>query len=167
VVAGDPQRALESVVDARVARAFAAGIAEGERRAQERAVVRLDLASAQLDHAREQAAAQTAQLVAPIVIEIARIVLHSEIAAGHFDIERVVRDTLAQSGVGRGRCTVHLHPVDAAALANVRFRADTHIEPDDSVARGDVHVTTPHGLLVREVDEILRAIASRLRAEAA
>jgi len=33
---------------------------------------------------------------------------------------------------------------------------------DPSVARGSVHVTTPQGLLVRDLDEALRSIGERL-----
>jgi flagellar biosynthesis/type III secretory pathway protein FliH len=47
----------------------------------------------------------------------------------------------------------------------VRFRAGTELEPDDAVARGDVHVETPHGLLVRETSEALRSIHERLLGE--
>jgi hypothetical protein len=39
------------------------------------------------------------------------------------------------------------------------------IEADTEVARGDVHVSTPHGLLVRELSESVASIAERLLAE--
>ena len=39
------------------------------------------------------------------------------------------------------------------------------LEPDTDVARGDVHVTTPRGLLVRELDEALEAIHENLLGE--
>ena len=73
-----------------------------------------------------------------------------------------MRETLSFSGGARGPCTVHLHPADAGALEGVPFRSGTEIEADPSVPRGSVHVTTPHGLLVRDLDEALRSIGERL-----
>jgi hypothetical protein len=77
-----------------------------------------------------------------------------------------VRETLSASGVERGPCVVHLHPEDAARLSEVRFRSGTRIEADEGVARGDVQVSTPQGLLVRDLEDCLGAIAAGLHGEA-
>lgn len=100
-----------------------------------------------------------------LALEIARQILRVELAEGRYDIEAIVRDALAQSGVGRGECTVHVNPADAEALRSVSFRSGTKIEADNEVPRGSVHVTTPKGLLVRDTDDILREIRERIRGE--
>jgi hypothetical protein len=89
----------------------------------------------------------------------------SEIRAGRHDIERIVREALAASGVGRGEALVHVHPSDAARLAEVPFRANTRIEADPALRAGDVHVTCAQGVLVREIDEALGGLRERLRQE--
>ena len=76
-----------------------------------------------------------------------------------------MRETLASSGVGRGNCTVHLHPDDFATLAQVSFRVGTKIEADSAVAPGDVHISTPQGLLVHETSQALESIRAALQAE--
>ena len=94
------------------------------------------------------------------------VVVAGEISThAYVEIPRIVRDTLSASGVGRGACVVHVHPRDAERLRGVPFRSGTEIEADPEVAEGDVHVTTPHGLLVREIDELLLAVRSRLHGE--
>lgn len=167
VVEGDVAQALDSFVARERENAFAQGAAEGERRAREKAAGALMSACERLDRAREDALGQVTRDTLALTLEIARRLLRSEIAAGHYDMERILREALSFSGVGRAACVVHLNPTDAAALANVQFRAGTVIEADASVARGDAHVTTPQGLLVREVDEALRAIGEHLREELA
>ena len=156
---------FDAVLTQRAAAERAAGVAEGEGRTLARAAKALDSATESLERAREEAAAALARDAVQLAVEIARILVRSEIAAGCHNLEAMVRDALAASGVGRASCVVHLNPLDAAALASVKFRAGTAIESDDSVARGDVHVSTPHGLLVREIPETLRAIHDRLLGE--
>ena len=56
-------------------------------------------------------------------------------------------------------------PSDAERLKPLPFRSGTKIEADPEVAPGDVHVTTPHGVLVRDQDEVLEAIRNRIRGE--
>jgi flagellar biosynthesis/type III secretory pathway protein FliH len=97
---------------------------------------------------------------AELALEIARTLLRTELARGNYDLERLVRETLGEASVGRSPCVVHLHPADHARLADLRFRSGTRLEPDEGVSRGDVHVETPPGLLVRDVDGALDAIAS-------
>ena len=62
-------------------------------------------------------------------------------------------------------CVVHLHPEDARKLESVPFRSGTRIQADIGVSRGSVHVETPMGLMVRELDSALDAIAERVREE--
>ena len=52
------------------------------------------------------------------------------------------------------------------AFGILTYGAGTAVESDPGVPRGSVHVTTPQGLLVRDLDEALRAIGERLHAEA-
>lgn len=138
---------------------------EGERAASARAARALELAAARLDAAREEAQAALARNAVALAVEIARTLVRKELMAGTHNIESMVREALAASGAGRGPCTVHLNPADIAQLQDVRFRAGTELEPDEAVARGDVHVETPHGLLVRENAEALRSIHERLLGE--
>ena len=145
--------------------AYARGLAEGERRALERGASALDAAAERLDEARTKAQPELAATAIDLAIEIARAVVRCEIEAGHHGIEKIVRETLATSGVGRGACVVHVHPTDAERLKPIPFRTGTVIEADPEVAPGDVHVTTPHGVLVRDVDDVLAAVRDRLQAE--
>jgi hypothetical protein len=57
---------------------------------------------------------------------------------------------------------VHVNPVDAERLADVPFRAGTELEADPGVPAGSVHVTTPQGLLVRDLDQALGSIREHL-----
>jgi len=152
---------LASLLEKRVAQARA----EGERAASVRAARSLELAAARLDAAREEAEAALARNAVALAVEIARTLVRKELLAGTHNLESMVREALAASGAGRGPCTVHLHPADIAQLESVRFRSGTELEPDEAVARGDVHVETPHGLLVRENAEALRSIHERLLGE--
>ena len=145
--------------------AFAEGRREGEQAARAELAAALDAALAQIDALRDTALARLAQDAAQLGVEIARELVRCETKAGRHDVERIVRETLAASSVGRGACVVHLHPRDAARLERVHFRARTQIEPDPAVAEGDVHVTTPQGLLVRDLEHALDTIGERLRQE--
>jgi flagellar biosynthesis/type III secretory pathway protein FliH len=157
--------ALEAWIQRRVAAARTAGVEEGARQASTRAAKALEAACVRLDEARERAAEALSRNAVQLAVEIARALVRSEIEAGRHGLEAIVREALAASGVGRGACVVHLNPLDAASLADVKFRTGTTIEPDESVARGDVQVSTPQGLLVREMHEALRSVHERLLAE--
>lgn len=159
IVAGGADELLARRVEERLESARR----EGERAACAGAAKALETAAARLDEARDRAAAALASQAVELGLEIARALIRVEVQAGRHALETMVRDALAASGVGRGACVVHVHPLDAAALAGVRFRAGTVIEPDDAVARGDVHVSTASGLLVREIPEALVSIEQRLR----
>lgn len=165
VVDGTSEEFVARVRRASIDEAYARGLADGERRALERGAGALDAAAERLDEARLKAQPELAQTAIDLAIEIARAVVRCEIAAGHHGIERIVRETLASSGVGRGACVVHVNPADAERLKPIPFRAGTVVEADPEVAPGDVHVTTPHGVLVRDADEVLAAVRDRLHAE--
>jgi flagellar biosynthesis/type III secretory pathway protein FliH len=165
LVAGSLDDGLAAHVAAREARARAAGRAEGLLEARSGAVGALAAAAERLDRAREAALDGVVHQTVDLALEIARTLLRCELPEGRYDLEGMVREALGFSGVERGRCVVHLHPEDAARLADVSFRAGTQLEADPGVARGSVHVTTPQGLLVRDLDEALRAIGERLHAE--
>ncbi len=156
---------FDAAVSRRIEAARRAGVAEGRASDRDRAALALDAACARLDKAREQAAADVARTAVDLAVEIARVLVRSEIDSGRLGLEAMVRDALSASGVGRGACVVHLHPLDAAALASVKFRAGTTLESDEAVARGDVHVSTPQGLLVREIHDALRSVRERLLSE--
>jgi len=167
-VAGDSRAAF--VAELRAAERtseYERGRADGERAALERAAGALDSAAERVDQARDSATQALAGAAVELALEIARSIVCAEVEAARHDIERIVRDTLAASGVGRGACVVHLNPLDAARLKHIAFRAGTKIESDPEVQAGDVHVTTPHGVLVRDVQDVLAAIGERLRGELA
>ena len=165
IAAGTRAEAWERVALAREARALAQGRSEGERAALEAAAGALLGAVERLDAAREAAREGIAHTAVDLAVEMMRTLLRVEIPAGRYDLEGMVREALSFSGVERARCVVHLHPADAARLEGARFRAGTTIEADEGVSRGSVHVTTPQGLLVRDLDEAVRSIAERLRGE--
>ena len=60
---------------------------------------------------------------------------------------------------------MHLHPDDHARLKGVLFRSGTTLELDPNMVRGDVHLSTPRGLLVRDLDSALEAIREQLLKE--
>ena len=165
LAAGGLPDALDRHVQRCEQQAHAAGRRAGEAAALAGAAGALAQATQRLDAAGEAAREQLAHTAVDLATDIVRVLLRSELPAGRYDLEGLVREALSFSGVERGRCVVHLHPADAARLADTRFRAGTEVEADEGVARGSVHVTTPQGLLVRDLDEALRSIAERLHAE--
>lgn len=157
---------LEAVLDARVADLCSAARAEGRSEALAQRLARtadgLDRASAVLAAAQDAALAEVGRLAIKLATEIARKILRSELPGRGYDIEGMVRETLATAKVGRGACVVHLHPDDVAALADRSFRTNTKLESDPDLALGDVHVETPQGLLVRDTEELLASIEESL-----
>jgi len=166
VFEGDPAQLIERRRRDELDRAFGLGRAEGERAALAGAASTLTLATEKLARAAEAQAAELARDATRLAVEIARTLLRGEIDAGRYDIERIVRETLAAASIGRGACVVHVNPSDAKRLADVVFRAATTIEADPEVVAGDVHVTTQRGLLVRDVEQALASIAERLEGDA-
>jgi flagellar biosynthesis/type III secretory pathway protein FliH len=144
-------------------RGHARGLAEGEARATSGAVRKLDDTIAELVRAREETDRAVAEDAAKLALVIAREIVRAEVDAGRYDIERIVREALHASGAGRAECVVHLHAEDLKRLAGVQFRSATRLEADPEVSHGDVHVSTPRGIVVRDLDAMLATIAERLK----
>jgi len=142
--------------------AYLRGRAEGEADMRATACAAMDAAAARVDAAREAAEEQVAGFAVKLGVAIAEHLLRVELDAGRYDLEQIVRSTLAASDVGRGACVVHLAPEDARRLEGVPFRSLTVLEPDPNMKPGDVHVTTPQGLLVRDLEVTLASIAERI-----
>ncbi len=136
--------------------------AEGYANAVQDAALRLDAATDQLDKDRAQALKELPAFALRFAQEVARHLLRTTIQAGDHDIEGMIRDALARSGVGRGACTVHINPDDLEMLNGVVFRKGTEIQADQSLPAGTIHVSTPQGLLVRDIDDCVRAAAEQI-----
>ncbi len=139
------------LLDSRVESSFARGQEQGKTAVGQTAAVALGKAVERLDEIGSQVERFSTQLA----VEIARFVVRAELQTDCAALEKIVRETLADSGIGRGRCAVHLHPDDIKSLEGITFRQDTELLPDPNVERGDVQVTTPQGLFVREIDAML------------
>jgi len=156
-------------LSALLARAREAGRAEGREEA--RASVRSEAAGRLCDavealaEREQELVGQASRTALELGLVVARELVLREVTCGEHAVEAIVRSALSASGSGRGPCTVHVHPADAAALADVHFRAGTTVEPDPGVRQGDVQVETPMGLMVRELDECLADLSARLREE--
>ncbi len=127
-----------------------------------RACGALEQAGQDLTAAREAAQGALASDAVNLAVEIARQLLRVEIAEQNYGLEEIVRSTLAASEIKRGRCVVHLHPDDVAALEGVTFRDETEIAADPEIAPGTVVLETPKGLLVREPEAVLEDIREQL-----
>jgi len=153
---------LDAVVKAERERAFEAGFEAGRAAERSDATGRLDDACERLAESRTAAEAELATTAVSLATAITRALLRTELDHGGYDIETMVRETLAEAGVGRNACVVHLNPTDYARLADARFRSGTKIEADEGVPLADVHVETSLGLLVRETLDAVDAIEARL-----
>lgn len=142
--------------------AYARGFEEGVRQAQEQAAGALQAAVERLDASREHALDQLTSAAIELSVEIARQLVQVELQAGHYDLERIVRMSLAHSGLGRGAAIVQVSPEDHERLAHVTFRRGTEIVPNTALESGDVHVESPNGLLVREIETSLDSIREQL-----
>ncbi len=146
-------------------RAREIGRSEGSAAARDEAVVRLEHALSACETERLAVCGGLARFSVELALTIAREILRREISSGNFDLEKIVRETLSEASVGRGSCVVHVHPVDCQSLKDVRFRTGTAVQADDGVRRGDVHVETSLGTLVRETARLLDAVRQRLLEE--
>lgn len=165
LVAGGGDAYVDGLLAAERARALEQGRREGRDAALRAAAGALDEAAARLDRDRELAREKLSTAASELAIAIARELARVEIRAGRQDVERLVREVLALSGIGRAPCQVHLNPDDAQRLSDVKFRAGTVIVPDVGVPRGDAQVETPQGLLVHDFEEALARLAARLEQE--
>ena len=152
------ERNLEHLLNA----AREEGLQQGRSDARESGQEALEQATIRLEEARERAEADLPPLVVELSIEIAKQILKVEIAGANYDLERIVRGALSDADVGRGACTVHVAPEDAARLEGIPWRAGTVVEADPTMGPGDIHISTPKGLLVRELDSTLDAIREQL-----
>jgi flagellar biosynthesis/type III secretory pathway protein FliH len=169
IVDGDVEQANRHLLDVRSEDAYRRGLADGRQRATEdasetiaRAIEALEVAQREFESGLEAYEVELRDFSIRFSVEIARHLLRNEIDAGRYDLDRIVRETLAQAEVGRGKCTVHLSPQDYSLLDPGSFRSGTQIEEDPTVSRGDVHITTPLGLFVRDLDTQLASIAERI-----
>ncbi|MBK7642520.1 MAG: hypothetical protein IPJ19_05640 [Planctomycetes bacterium] len=165
IFGGSETQLREEWKHASLSESFERGLAQGREETRSALAATLDAALERIESLREAALARLSQDAAALAVEIARELVRCETKAGRHDIERIVRETLAASSTGRGACVVHLHPADALRLERAHFRARTQIEPDPSVPAGDVHITTPQGLLVRDLEHTLDTLGERLRQE--
>lgn len=122
----------------------------------------IEQAAQRINAARDEALQEIPAFATRFAEEVARQLLRIELSQGSHEIETMVRATLAESGVGRAECTVHVHPDDMQRLTNTVFRRGTKIEADPGVALGSVQVTTPQGLLVRDLDLCIKHAAERI-----
>jgi len=136
--------------------------AEGYAAAVQEASQLLDSATDQLDRDREQAIKELPAFALRFAQEVARHLIRTTIQSGAHDMEGIIRDALARSGVGRGACVVHVCPDDYQKLQGVTFRKGTEIQLDPALPAGTVHVATPQGLLVRDIDSCVRAAAEQI-----
>jgi len=150
-----------------LAAAYARGLEDGRRETLESGAAALLAVVERVDAAADRAQEELARQSVELAVEIARTLVGLRIDAGEYDLETIVRGALSDSGVGRGACVVHLNPEDHARLEGVLFRSGTELCVDPSLARGDVHLSTPRGLLVREMEATLEAIREQLLEEVA
>lgn len=165
VVDAPSQEALDHCVDRVWHAAHGRGGTDTVQSRRDSAVEALNGAHEALETARAELLPEVTRDTVWLATEIARHVLRTEMAEGRYDLEAVVREVLEASGAGRAPCTVHLHPDDAAALESARFRAGTTLEEDVEVQRGDIHVSTPRGLMVRDLDDAIEAIREAILAQ--
>jgi flagellar biosynthesis/type III secretory pathway protein FliH len=152
----------EEVRRREIAASHARGREQGRRETLEGAAKLLAAAAEQLEAARAQAEQDLPREVLELAVEISDQLLRSRLADGAYDLERIVRSALAGGGVDRGRCIVHVHPRDMAALQGVAFREDTVLVAHPELTPGTVHVETPRGLLVRDPSEALEQVREAL-----
>ncbi len=162
VVTGDSGAGLSEVVERLLSNSQQRGVEAGRAEANASSAQALEAAGTRFDELGEEARAQVGETAVTLALEIARHLLRVEVEAGRYDLEAVVRDALKESGTGRRNCTVHLNPKDFERLSEVPFRTGTELEPDVSVPVGNVHITTPDGLLVRDLDRAIEAIGERI-----
>jgi flagellar assembly protein FliH len=154
---------LEAQLDARVREARQAGLKEGQSAAEKRlaaqvqeAVTNLARAAAELARYRDRVRREAEQELVQLAVEIARRVLHREIAADHEALLGLTRAALQRMDA-REIHRVRIHPAHASAIEaslrdlgtaqRVEVQADATLEPGGllfETARGnyDVSVAT-------------------------
>lgn len=132
--------------------------AEGFQLATETVVKNLDNALEQLIAARGELEASAVKLG----VNIAQELIHTELSHSNYNIVDIVRAVLASHSGCSGMTILRVHPEDAEALKDVRFRTGTEVQADPSVRRADVHLQTDQGVLVRDIDECMGVIRAKL-----
>ncbi len=140
---------------------------EGHTEAIEGLGLTLSNAVEALESQRESCIADVASAAVELGLGIARSLVRSELANGQHDIEAIVREVLSATADSRTTTVIRVSESDALRLNEVTFRAATEVLADESVSTGSVRVETPQGVLVRDIDESLRAINTRLTAQVA
>lgn len=137
--------------------------AEGHAAATLGAAQALETAAQTLEDSRAGLQESLAETSVQLALEIAQVLLRKELGSGNYDIKAIVHEVLVSSS-GSGPLTVlHVHPDDAATLAEVQYRSGTTVEADPSVRRGDVRMHTDQGLLVRNIDSCMTNIRESLQ----
>ncbi len=142
--------------------ARAQGFEAGMKQANQEAAKAVDTAIDRLEKSREEALDALSTSAVELAVEIARQIVRVEIQAENYDLERIVRGSLSQSGLGRGKAVIHVCSQDYQRLEEANFRSGTQIEVDSTLQPGDVHVQAAQGLLVREVSECIAAVREQL-----
>lgn len=142
--------------------AFDEGIARGKEESLLGPAGALTRAAEALTRARGEAEDSLARVAVELALEIAESLVHRSLDSGAADLESIVRESLKLSEVDRERCTLHLNPDDLDQLPTSNLPANLSVEADASLARGDLQLETPHGLLVRDVQASLEDIRERL-----
>ncbi len=158
---------LERAHDVALDAARAQGYADGQAEALAGAAAALSEAAEALDAGREECVGEVTRVAVELGVGIARRLVRTELAADNHDIQAIVREVLAATTERRTTTRIHVSPSDAERLAGVSFRAATEVVSDESVSTGSVRVETPQGVVVRDIDESMRAIADRLTQEVA
>ena len=165
IVDGDSLNGLSQIVESLICDAKLEGADAGRAEAFATAALALENAGDRFDLIGQEARKQIAADSVRLGLAIARQLLRVEVESERYDLEAIVRDALDQSGTGRRNCTVHLNPKDMERLKGVPFRTGTELEADVSITVGDVHITTPDGLLVRDLDRAVEVIGQRIYGE--
>ncbi len=149
----------------REAALFEAGRTQGFAEATQSAAKALEAASDALDELRNGMTESLADSAAQLAVEMLQELLRVELVAQNYSIVNIVRSVVAEAGNSHGAMTLHVHPDDAARLADVPFRTGTTIQADPAVRPGDVELHTSQGQLVRDMDACVASIRERILAE--
>ena len=162
-----PAESFDEVVQGKLDQARTEAHAQGAREGLESAAQLVQEAVEGMESQYAAAEEAIARGAVEIGLEIARHLLKIEVEAGNYDIEKIVRETLRESRVGRDACVVHLHPKDIERLEGIPFRTGTSLQADDGVPPGEVQVESALGCIVQDIDRALESISERLRGDLA
>ncbi|MHC4263225.1 MAG: FliH/SctL family protein [Planctomycetota bacterium] len=144
-----------------------------ESRARDRERAAADAARAEAATGLEQLAAgfaaeqqsitdELTRAAVTLGVEVARAILRTELDAGRYELEPVLREALGMASEGRGEARVHVSPADAERLADVRLRAGTELVPDNDCTRGEIRVESKLGQVVRDPERSLDQVREAL-----